>query len=164
MENKLTIYDCEEIIRLIEAKANEDSGEISDSDLALLVEAQTGSIEKLGKLIGYIKHLEAFVDTAKAERDRIKAREDSAKNRLESIKKYLLPYVQRKGKVTVGTHTLSTRKSEGVVLAEGFDNKMYCRHIPESWEPDLPKIKESIKAGIMVAGALLEEREGLVIR
>ena len=161
----LTLFDCEELIRLIEEKASEEDGVVSDSDMALLVDAQTKSIEKLSRLVGYIKHLESFCDMAKAERDRIKSREDSAKNRLESIKKYLLPYVKHHGsKVQVGTNTLGIRKSSGVVLAENFDNKMYCRVIPEHLEPDKAKIKESIKAGIMVAGALLEEREGISIR
>jgi len=165
MSTDLTLYDCDEIIRLVEEKASEEDGVVSDEDMQLLVDAQTKSIEKLGKLIGYVKHLEAFVDSAKAERERIKAREDSAKNRLESIKKYLLPYVQHHGKkVQVGTFTLGTRKSSAVIVADGFNNPMYCTVIPESLQPDKNKIKESIKAGIEVKGAILEEREGLTIR
>jgi hypothetical protein len=165
MSTELSIYECSELIALVEQKAREEDGVVSDEDMQLLVDAQTKSIDKLGKLIGYIKHLESFCDIAKAERDRIKAREDSAKNRLESIKKYLLPYVQHHGgKVQVGTHTLGIRKSSGVVLAEGFNNPQYCTVIPESLQPDKKKIKESIEAGIMVAGALLEKREGLSIR
>jgi hypothetical protein len=165
MSTDLSLYDCQELIRLIEEQAEKNDGELSDSDWQLLVDAQTKSMEKLDKLVNYISMLDRFCDIADAEMNRIKERKQIAKNSIDGIKKYLLPYVQQRGgKVTVGTHQLSTRKSTAVVVADGFDNRMYCRVIPESLEPDKKKIKESIESGVEVKGAILEKREGLVIK
>lgn len=164
MKTELTLYDCDELIKLVEDKAEKNEGELSELDWQLLVDAQTKSMEKLGGLVNYICKLNSFCDTADTEIDRIKQRKQVAKNRLESIKKYLLPYVQEKGRVTVGTHQLSIRNYEAVILAEGFNNKMYCRVIPESFEPDKNKIKESIKSGIAVQGAVLEKRVSLQVK
>ena len=165
MSTDLTLYDCEELIRLVEEKASEEDGVVSDSDWALLVDAQTKSMDKLNKLVNYTAMLYAFSAQAKSEIDRIRERQKVAENQIENIKKYLLPYVlQKGGKVTVGTHQLSTRKSKAVIVADGFNNRMYCRVIPESLEPDKKKIKEDMEAGIEVKGAILEQREGLVIR
>jgi hypothetical protein len=161
--NELSIYDCSELIKLVEAQAEQSEGELSESDWQLLVDAQTKSMEKLGKLVNYMALLDRFCDTADTEIDRIRSRKQMAKNRLESIKKYLIPYVQEKGRVTVGTHQLSIRKSEGVVLAEGFDNPQYCNTVT-TISPDKQKIKESIKAGIEVFGAILETRQNLVVK
>jgi hypothetical protein len=50
-----------------------------------------------------------------------------------------------------------------VVVADGFDNPMYCVTKTEI-APDKKKIKEDIKAGIAVKGAVLEQRESVVIK
>jgi ABC-type Fe3+-hydroxamate transport system substrate-binding protein len=161
--NDLTLYDCDELIKLVEAQAEKNEGELSESDWQLLVDAQTRSIEKLGKLVNYISLLDRFCDTADTEIDRIRQRKQMAKNRLESIKKYLIPYVQEKGRVTIGTYQLSIRNSEGVVLADGFNNPQYCNTIT-TINPDKQKIKESIKSGIEVQGAVLEKRISLQVK
>jgi hypothetical protein len=163
MKNYLTLYDCDELIKLVEDQAEKNEGELSESDWQLLVDAQTKSMEKLQGLMYYISKMNRDIDNAEYEMDRIKKYRETIKNRLDSIKRYLLPYVQEKGKITVGTHTLSIRKSKGVVLAEGFCNPMYCNTRTEI-VPDKPKIKESIESGIEVAGAVLENRINLVIK
>jgi hypothetical protein len=165
MGKELSIYDCQELIRLVDEKANEESGEVSEPDMQLIVDAHTQSIELLNKMVGYMGYLGRFCDNAISEIDRIEERYRAAKNRLDNIKRYLLPYVKNKGgKVTVGTHQLSIRKSKAVVIADGFDNPMYSRIVPETKEPDKKKIKESIESGIEVKGAILENRESLQVK
>jgi hypothetical protein len=163
MQDKLNIYECEELKLQIEARAEMNDGELSDADALAIVEIHTQSIEQLGKLVGYMKYLEGFDLLAKTEIDRIRARQKSAASRLESIKRWLLPYIEQFGPKTIGTHRLSTRKSTGVLLAEGFDNPQYCA-IETLIKPDKAKIKESIQNGIEVKGAVLEERIHLQIR
>jgi hypothetical protein len=63
----LTLYDCDELIKLVDAQAEKNEGELSESDWQLLVDAQTRSIEKLGKLVNYISLLDRFCDTADTE-------------------------------------------------------------------------------------------------
>ena len=161
---KLTLYDYQELLDLIETSAEANNGEISDADMELLVQAQTGSIEKVENLCGYMKHLAGFADMAKAEADKVRAKAKAAENRLESIKRYLTPYLRSKGgKVEVGVHKLSIRKSKGVVLADGFCHPEYCTTV-EIIKPDKKKIKESIESGVEVRGAVLEQREGVVLK
>ena len=163
MSDKLNIYECEELKLQIEARAEMNEGELSDADAAAIVEIHTQSIEQLGKLVGYIKYLEGFDTLAKTEIERIRAKQKAAENRRESLKSWLLPYIERYGPKTVGIHRISTRKSSGVLLAEGFNNPEYGT-TETTFKPDKNKIKESIQHGIEVKGAILEERTNLQIR
>ena len=162
--SKLTLYDFEDIQKLIEDAAEQNDGEVSDSDMALLIQAQTGTLQKLENLVGYMKHLEAFSDMAKEEAKKVKAKADAALKRLDSIKGYIKPYLQEHGgKVNVGVHTLSLRKSSAVIVEDGFDNVMYCNETVVR-TPDKKSIKESLMLGIEVKGATLENRESVVLK
>jgi hypothetical protein len=157
------IYECDAMIQQVENLAEANGGVVSEENMALLVKAQTSSIEKLGKLVNYVAYLESFQDVAKAEGDRIYKQRVSAAARVESIKQWLLPYVLEHGAISLGTHRISTRKSEAVVVDENFNNPEYCKVVTTT-TPDKPKIKESIRAGIEVAGAKLESRLNVQIK
>ena len=161
--NDLTLYECDDIIHQIELKAMDNEGELSEEDLQAIVEAQTTSIEKLSKLVNYIHHLTRFSDSCKSEIQRIQERKKVADNRLSSIKDYLLPWAEKNGPKDIGTTRISTRKSKGVVLVDGFDNPQYCEEVI-TLKPDKKKIKEDIENGIEVKGAVLEQRLNLSIK
>ena len=99
----MNIYDCQVILEELNALAAQNDGELSDEQLEIFVAAQTQSIVKLGKLVGAIKFIEQGVDFCKAEENRIAENRRKAENRLESIKRYLTPYVKQQGKVRLGT-------------------------------------------------------------
>ncbi len=161
--NQLSVYDCESIIAEIELKASDD-GEISEEDMQALVETHATSIQKLGKMCGYMKFLEHYMTAADSEIARITATKNKAKRRLESIKGYLAPFVKAKGKpVTVESFTLSIRKSESVKLVDGFDNKLYCNK-KETWTPDKKRIKDALKASIDIGGAELIKKDNLQLK
>lgn len=162
-DDKLNIYECDELKHQIEAKADMNDGEISDEDMKAIVQAQTQSIEQLGKLANYVKHLEGFEIIAKAEVAQIQQKRKVAANRIESIKRWLRPYVEQHGPINVGVRRLSTRKSQGVVLVDGFDNPQYCT-TETVIKPDKKSIKESIQNGIEVPGAILEDRISVQIK
>lgn len=159
----LNIYECNELVRQIEAKAEMNDGELSDEDMQAIVLAQTSSIEQLGKLVRYIKYLEGFISLSKEEIERLQSRKKIVANRIQSIKKYLLPYLEQKGPVDVGTFRLSTRRSQGVLLVEDFNNPQYGKTI-QTFIPDKKKIKDDIKNGIEVKGAVLENRLSVQIK
>lgn len=163
MSENLNLYECEELIRIVEAQAAKNDGELSDEDLQTIVEAQTRSREQFEKLINYIKYLNGVASLAKAETDRLRARKQTAENRINGIKKWILPYVQSHGPLTVGTHRVSTRNSTGVMLADGFNNPEYGETI-ETFKPDKKLIKECIERGVDVPGAVLEKRVNVQIR
>jgi hypothetical protein len=161
--NNLTLYNCSEIIQQIENYADAQDGVITDEQMELLVKAQTTSLDKLGKLANYVSFLESFQDAAKSEIDRLYQRKVAAAGRVESIKRFLLPYIQEHGATNAGLHRISIRKSEGIVLEDGFANPLYCE-VVTTLKPDKKKIKESIKNGTEVQGAKLEQRDNVQIK
>lgn len=163
MSDKINIYECDELMRQIESKAEENGGEISDEDMHMIVKAQTSSMEQLGKLIHYVKYLEGLEVMAKNEIERIQKKRKAGENRIEGIKRWLRPYIEKHGPVNIGTHRISLRKSYGVVLADGFDNPMYCK-VETLVKPDKKAIKECIQGGVEVQGAVLELRSNVQIR
>ena len=161
----MNVFECQNIIDQIEALAEANEGEIPDDKMGELVVAKTESIQSLTKMGNYMAYLGSQINECKAEVARITALKKSNENRMESIKKWLLPYVSTIGKpVTAGTHKFSTRKSKGVVLADGFSVPEYMVEIPVSFRPDKKKIKEDIENGIEVKGAVLEERVNLTFK
>ena len=168
--NELTIYECTEIIERIEAIAKTNDGEITDEQLQALVEAQTTSLAKLSNLCGFMKHLEGGIALCETEIARISAMRRKAKNRLENVKRFLLPYLQAKGKPqTIGTFKLSTRKSTSTEVDEAWffsqaDAKSYCRHIPESWVPDKAAIKKRLQEGEEISGCTLVEKRTVQLK
>lgn len=160
----LTIYDCAEIIDEIELAAQENEGELSEEQWQKLVEAQTQSIVKLQKLCGAVIHYEQGVELCKQQENRIAEFRKRAEKRIENIKKYLLPFVQSKGKpVQAGTFTLSTRKSTQTVIT-ALPDQDFLREVPARYEPDKDKIKKAILEGKKVRGAELQINYHLQIK
>jgi len=159
----VNIYDLSVIESAIEKIASENEGEIPDVLLQQLVEAQTQSLVQIEKLVNYIKHAEMFIGNCKAEESRIAERRQIVENRIASMKNYLVPYVDERGKFDTGTFTLSTRKSASVELDDNFNNPDYCVQVI-SYKPDKKKIKEVLQAGERIQGAKLIEKKNLQIK
>lgn len=159
----MSLYQCEELIQQIESRAEQNDGLLTDEDMQAIVLAQTTSLEKLRSLAGYVKYLEGFQKIAKAERDRLYAQEKTAENRVESIKNWLLPWLQEHGPQKVGLHSLTLRPSEAVILDDDFKNAEYGETVM-TYKADKKKIKESIQRGIEVKGAKLEKRVHVQIK
>ena len=172
-ETNLTLYECGDIFRLMTQYADPETGEITEEGISAIVAAQTTSLTHLTKLAKYIAFLTRFQEDCKMEENRIKSRRQIAENRVESIKKYLTPYVkaemERLGHpLTVGTHTLSTRKSEAVEVSDLFTNDSQNRELwcteKTTYTPDKAKIKEALKSGEQISGASLKENVSLQIQ
>jgi hypothetical protein len=173
MDTELTLYDCSRIITAIEAIAEENEGEITDEQLQALVQAQTTSMTKLGNLCAFIRHVEGRINLCKEEEQRLAARRKAAENRLESVKRFLTPFVSEQcaklGRpLEVGTFSLSTRNSEAVSIDEErfFIKENIERLCGEkvSYNPDKKLIKNLLKDGAQIDGASLTQNESLQIR
>lgn len=149
----------------IEQIASANEGEIPEEAMQALVEAQTHNIESINKMIKYVRHLEFFIDNCKTEENRIKKNKSVAENTLNSIKKYLTPFIKAKakGKFTAGSFRLSTRKSTKVDLIDNFNNPDYCVQTI-SYVPDKKLIKKDLEKGIKIEGAKLIESDNLQIK
>jgi hypothetical protein len=159
----MNLYEIVSLENYIEEIAAQNDGEIPEELFRELVEAQTKSLESIDKLCRYIRHLEQFVENAKEEKRRISELQTRAENRVESIKKYLTPYVENRGSFDAGTFHLSVIKSESIQLSDNFNDPEYYEQII-SWKPDKKKIKEAIKSGKFVQGAYLLTKQNTQIK
>ena len=64
-------------------------------------------------------------------------------------------------KALAGSFTVSTRKSEQVILTEGFENKDYGKY---EFKADKVAIKDALKNGIEIEGATLQTNYNLQVR
>jgi len=78
----------------------------------------------------------------------------------------MVDYVDQQGKITAGTFTLSTRKSESVELTDGFicpaNKSLYRTRLDRI--PDKALVKELLKKGDAVVGAQLVQKKNLQIK
>ena len=140
-----------------------EDGEVTDEQLEAIVLRHTETLDKLKSLCGFIRYLEHGIDACKQERDRIAAMQRVAENRLQSIKTFLTPYVQEKGRIELGTVTLSVRKSTSVELKDGFDDPYFCRVVTQQ-VPDKRAIKEALKNNETIDGAQLVTKFNLQVK
>ena len=161
----MNIYDELMIEKQIEEIAAKNEGEIPEEAFNALVQAQTQSIEQIESLFKDIRKLEFCVDNCKSEEQRISQIRKRSENRMESIKKYLTPYIVEKGKTSAGTFVLSIRKSNKVIIInQDLIPAEYMQIIPESVVPIKDEIKKAIKSGIEVGGAEIQEFDNLQIK
>lgn len=156
----MSIYDETELEREIEALG----GEVDESSIEALIVAQTNSLQSLERMLKYVSHLEYFQENAKQEIERIREKSERAKKIVDNIKKYITPYVESKGKLDVGTFTLSTRKSESVIVDNANDLPSQYKNVTISETPNKIKIKEDLKDGLYIQGARLEEKRSVQIK
>ena len=159
----MNLYEIAAIEDEIDAIAKANDGEISEEQFQALIEAQTQAPAKIDNLVKYIRHLELGINTCQLEEARIKAMRDRADRRIKSIKKYLTPYVQKKGKVETGTFNLSTRKSESVQLSDDFNDKKYMTEVVIV-KPIKDKIKQALKSGEEIPGASIKTNYNLQVK
>ena len=163
--NELSIYECDAILEELALETEKHDGEIPDEVFEEIVKLNTQSIEKMGKLVGFMSFCNNYSAMCKAEEARIATKRKAIENRLQSVKKYLTPYIAEHGKQTVGTHTLSLRKSEAVVLEPEFDNQNYGELVT-TFKSDKKKIKVFLKdnPNLSIRGAVLEKRQNVQLK
>jgi hypothetical protein len=174
-----TLYDLTEDLLvlqdLIEQATVDPDGnpkEMTDEDkasLAPMVDELIANYEtKAENILKYRQSLTAFINTCKAEEERIAKRRKSAENKVSALM-WILEESMRKlktKKLTAGTFTLTMQKNKASVYII-LENKLpaeYWRIIPEKREPDKILIYESLTAGKEVPGAALSQSESLRIR
>ena len=142
-----TLYQCQDLI-------GTEDGEVTEEQLQEIVLRHTQTMDKLKSLCGFIRYLEHGIAACKQERDRIAQMQKTAENRLERVKAFLTPFVQEKGRIELGTATLSVRKSVSVELADGFEDPYFCKVVTQR-VPDKRAIKEALKNNESIDGAQL---------
>lgn len=138
-----------------------ETGEVVDCEAleALMMQRE----EKLENIALWIKNLNADATAYKAEKDAFAEREKAAKNKAESLKRYLSLALDGQ-KFTTAKCAVSFRRSERIEITdEAIIPKEYVTEVV-TVSPDKKAIKEAIKAGQEVSGAMLTESLNIQIK
>lgn len=139
-------YDQDALNNLLQVKQD-----TIERGLETLCKIRARKISELNGLNAEIKRLEYKAES-----------EEKAINRLND---YILSMFKRLGqkKVNAGTFTLGTRTSSSVYVNPDFNIEEFMR-TKITTEPDKIAIRDALKAGRVIDGAYLVEKENLSIR
>ncbi len=153
----LSLYQLTDQYRLALSEIPEDATEgqvwqiVAELEGAITVKAQN--------VAAYCLNLEAEAEAIDAAASKLKARAATARRRTEGLRSYLLTNMQAVGiseiKATDGTFKAKIVKNPPAVEILGVIPAEYERVIPERREPDKAKIKDDLKAGVIIEGAKL---------
>ena len=163
---ELSFFKCADLIHEIEVLAAEQDGELTDEQVATLVEAHTQEIAKLMSLCNFLKMLEVFVRACKDRKVEINMTQKRNEGVRERLAAYLAVWVKNQGKsYHCGDYELKTRESASVKLVDGFNNPLFCAiEQVTTVTPDKARIKEALLAGEEVPGAELVKNTNLSIK
>lgn len=118
------------------------------------------------KVEGYskvIKSLEADIEARKNEKKRLDGLNKSDQTKIDNLKAALAVSMTETGLTKVDTTLFKVgfRKSEAVVVDE---TKLPKKYQVATYKPDKKTLKELLKSGKHIKGAVLEERSNLSIR
>lgn len=118
------------------------------------------------KVEGYvkvIKSLEADIEARKNEKKRLDGLNKSDQTKIDNLKAALAVSMTETGQTKVDTtlFKIGFRKSEAVVVDE---TKLPKKYQVATYKPDKKTLKELLKSGKHIKGAVLEERSNLSIR
>ena len=154
------LYELDKLIEEFEFEIDEETGEITNmQDLDSLQLARDTKVENIAL---WVKNLKADAEAYKREKDSFAQKERFAKNKADRLVAYLQEALAGE-KFKTDRVTISYRKSESV---EVDDPSILPQMFFKEQEPKIDKagIKESIKAGTLVAGAHLVEKQNLQIK
>lgn len=126
-------------------------------------------MERNAKLEGcalYIKNMEADVEAMRAEEKKLAERRRVLENRAERMRAYVANSMLTFGdaKIETARVSLSFRKSDALVIADGAE-------IPEAYvvtktttAPDKAALKKALKAGTVIPGVTIEQRQNLQLK
>ena len=145
-----------------------ETGEIIDFEK--LSELQIERSEKIEKVALWYKNLISDAEAYKKEKDTFAEREKSAKNKAESLKKWLA-FALDGEKMTTDCVAISFRRSEAVEIE---DEDAFITYAQKNGRDDLLtykapslnkiEIKKALKAGEIISGAELKEKQNISIK
>ena len=162
----MKLYEIpEEYRKVLEGvQVDEETGEILGTDA--LVEF-AGDLNETIKNTGlYLFELDSEAQQIDAQIKRLKARKDGMKRRAETLKNLMLDAMTSTGlkKVSDPLVTVYLRKSTSTIVDNMELIPKDLLRVKVETSPDLVAISKTIKSGIEVPGAHLEERQDVNIK
>lgn len=140
--------------------------EIDDETKLDTLEAIDWTTDYETKVEGYvkvIKSLEADIEARKNEKKRLDGLNKSDQTKIDNLKAALAVSMTETGQTKVDTTLFKVgfRKSKAVIVDE---TKLPKKYQVATYKPDKKTLKELLKSGKHIKGAVLEERSNLSIR
>ena len=143
-----------------------ETGEIDETQLAIYLEQlQLDRKTKIDNIAVYVKNLEAEAVAIRAEEKKLKERREAKERKAERLKNYIKTSMLLQGetKFESARVSMALRNSKAVVVDESkLESVYFINKIVQS--VDKKAIKAALEAGILVEGAMLEERKNLQIK
>lgn len=162
----MKIYEIPSTLRdlLDRLDADPDTGEVDGDALAAYAEYQGAATEKLEATACYVRELEAEAEAIKAEEDRLAKRRKALEGKAARLKTYLMPALEAVGgKVKGVMASLRIGKTQAVKVLDLEALPEAFKRIKTTIDPDKTAIKKALKSGEDIPGAVLEERQSVVI-
>lgn len=152
--------DLKSLIETIE----EAGGEVTPEQIEQLSINRTELQTKSLNYVHYIKKLENDIELAKVYEEQVSQFKKRKQKLIDRLKESLLTAVENFGDIETEIFKVTTRKSESV---EVIDNEQIPMHFYNSkmvQTLDKVKVKESLKKGEEVPGAILKVNQNLAIK
>ena len=159
----MKLYGISAHYRAIMAHIEGNGGDLDglEEELDACMDALT---EKADAIAALISEANAEAAAYKAEAERLTEGRKRAENRAERLKAYLVSNIPEEGLKT-GRFALSIRRSEAVkILCEVLDLPFCYRRTKITDEADKVALKEDLKKGKVIDGAVLVERKSITIK
>lgn len=154
-----TLYDIIKSIESFEFEVDEETGEILN--MAELDALQVDKETKVENIAMFIKNLKADAAMYADEEKAFAQRKKAAANKAERLQKYLAAMLAGE-KYKSARVAITWRKSEQVDITS-IDELPAGYYVTEK-KPDKMKIKQAMKNGEQVPGAVLVERENIQVK
>lgn len=161
----LKLYEVSEMLRdayaAVEALAEANNGEIPDDWDHFFDDIRMERDEKAVNIARWIKNLDAEADAIRAEERKLAERRRASEAHAERLRAYLAAHLPGGTRITDSTVVIGWRKSTSVEVDEGA--------LPDEWfkvtrTPLKADIRDAIKAGAVIPGAVMRERQNLQIK
>lgn len=157
----MTLYQINEQLRAIAdgAEYDEETGEIFDEQA--IADLQIAREDKIEGIACLIKESKAMAEALKAEEDALSKRRKAEERKAESYKKLLIASMDEGEKFKSAKASIRWMKSKTVEVDE---DKLPAEYFWVVMEPDKISIKNALKAGEEVPGAMFSEKNNIIIK
>ena len=157
----MNLYELNKAIADFDLEIDEETGEVLNADE--LDQITLARDEKIENIALWVKDLLAEADAIKAEEQALAKRRKQAENKADWLKRYVAQALDGE-KFKTPRVAISYRTSEAVeILDEGLIPEG-CMTIKTEIKPDKKIIKDELKSGVIVPGAVLVKRTSLQIK
>ena len=131
------------------------------------IEAVAGEFEEKAESVAlYIKNLDAFAASLKAEEEALNERRKSAERRVDQMKNYLTFCLSSAGHDKFETPKVKVSFRKSVLVTIDDEKALPADYVVETvtTKPDKTAIRKAIQAGFEIPGATLSENRNILIK